>query len=211
MEAYRRLLLANKAWAREKAEFRPGFFDSLARGQNPEFLWIGCSDSRVPAEEITGAHPGEVFVHRNVANLYHPSDVNLNSVLQFALEHLKVRHVIVCGHYGCGGVKGALSSQDFGTLNQWLYGIKDLCQREQESLARLDLEARLDRIVELNVESQIRNLAKTALVQKLWRTEGRPFLHGWVFGLKDGVLRDLSMAGPETPLDPIYRFDPETK
>jgi carbonic anhydrase len=206
METYRKLLLANRAWAKEKTELRPGFFESLAKGQNPDFLWIGCSDSRVPVEEITGAQPGEVFVHRNVANLYVASDVNLNSVLQFAVEHLRVKHIIVCGHYGCGGVKGALSSQDFGMLNQWLIYIKETFLRHRDELAGLDPEELTNRVVELNVHAQVMNLAKTALIQHYWRTANRPLIHGWVFGLRDGLLREIAMADPDTKLDPIYRF-----
>lgn len=207
MESYKKLLLANKAWAKEKLQLRPSFFESLAEGQTPEFLWIGCSDSRVPAEEITGTQPGDVFVHRNIANLFVHADLNLLSVLQYAVESLKVKHIIVCGHYGCGGVAAALSAKNLGLLNKWLYYIKETYTKHKPELEKLTGDKKLERMVELNVQEQVNNLAKTALIQKAWRSEQRPLLHGWVFGLKDGLLRELVVAGPDTKLEPIFTFD----
>lgn len=207
MESYQKLLLANKAWAKEKQNLRPGFFETLAEGQQPDFLWIGCSDSRVPAEEVTGAHPGEIFVHRNIANLFVHSDLNLLSVLQYAVETLKVKHIIVCGHYGCGGVAAAMSSVNLGVLNKWLFFIKEIYEKHSAELEALQGKARFDRMVELNVKQQVLNLAKTALIQKAWRSENRPMIHGLVFGLNDGLLREIDTAGPDTKLSPIFCFD----
>lgn len=207
MESYKKLMLANRAWAKEKLELRPDFFETLAEGQKPELLWIGCSDSRVPAEEITGTQPGELFVHRNIANLYIHADFNLLSVLEYAVLHLRVKHIIVCGHYGCGGVAAALSAKDYGVLNKWLFYIKETHHKYQDELGLLTGEKKLERMVELNVREQVLNLAKTALVQNLWKSEQRPLLHGWVFGLKDGLLREQVTLGPDTPLDPIFRFE----
>lgn len=207
MESYKKLLLANQAWAREKHDLRPGFFDTLSEGQKPEFLWIGCSDSRVPAEEITGTQPGEVFVHRNIANLYIHADFNLLSVLQYAVETLQVKHIIVCGHYGCGGVAAALSTKNFGVLNKWLFYIKETYDKHRDELESLKGDKKLERMVELNVQEQVLNLAKTALIQKAWRSEKRPILHGWVFGLKNGLLKEQIMMDANTKLDPIFTFD----
>lgn len=207
MESYKKLLLANRAWAKEKQALRPGFFTTLAEGQQPEFLWIGCSDSRVPAEEVTGAHPGEIFVHRNIANLFVHADLNLLSVLQYAVDNLKVKHIIVCGHYGCGGVAAAMSSQNLGMLNKWLFFIKETYSKHKAELEKLEGKAKFDRMVELNVKEQVMNLAKTALIQKAWKTENRPLIHGWVFGLGDGLLREVELAGPDMKLDPIFCFD----
>src|ERR1043165_5505510 len=163
MHSYEKLLLENKAWATEKTTEDPEYFQRLARLQTPEFLWIGCSDSRVPADRITGTQPGEIFVHRNVANLVINTDVNLLSVLDFAVNHLKVKHVIVCGHYGCGGVKAAATQSDFkAVLNMWLRNIKDVYRLHREELESIkDEERRTDRLVELNVREQVNNLAKT--------------------------------------------------
>ncbi len=191
----------------DKLELKPNFFESLAAGQKPEFLWLGCSDSRVPAEEITGAEPGEIFVHRNIANLFIRSDFSAMSVLQYAVEALEIRHIIVCGHHGCGGVRAALSNTDYGSLNKWLFYIKENYTHHAEELDKLPLEEKIDRMVEYNVKEQVTNLAKTALIQRSWRKRKAPLLHGWVFGLKDGHLRDLINVGPETPLDPIFRFE----
>jgi carbonic anhydrase len=181
MESHEQLLLANKAWVQEKLKVRSDFFDAQADDQSPEFLWIGCSDSRVPAEEITGAGPGELFVHRNIANMVVHTDFNMLSVLQYAVEMLKVKHVIVCGHYNCGGVKNAMSRRDLGLINNWLRHLKDVYRiyREQiESIA--DPHERCDRLVEINVTEQVQNLAKTSIIQRAWRTHPRPMLHGWV-------------------------------
>jgi carbonic anhydrase len=208
MEGYKRLLLANKAWVQEKVNLSPNFFQELAQEQKPEFLWIGCSDSRVPAEEITGTQPGEVFSHRNIANLVNHTDFNLLSVLSFAVEYLKVKHVIVCGHYGCGGVKAALSSHCYGVLDEWLRQIKDVYHENREILNAVgSLDQQADRLVELNIYQQLKNLMKTNVIQKAWHEERRPILHGWVYGISDGLLKSLYKIEPGSPIDDIYRFD----
>jgi carbonic anhydrase len=209
MKSYERLLLENKAWAAEQVQKDPGFFKRLAELQAPEILWIGCSDSRVPANQITGTQPGEIFVHRNVANLVINTDVNVLSVLDFAVNHLKIRHVIVCGHYGCGGVKAAITQKDFKfVLNMWLRNIKDVYRLHHEELDKIaDEEKRVDRLVELNVQEQVYNLAKTSIIQRAWQQEQRPDLHGWVYGLKDGIIKPVFEMKTGTPIDSIYQFD----
>lgn len=208
MEGYKRLLLASKAWVQEKVNLSPNFFQELAQEQKPEFLWIGCSDSRVPAEEITGTQPGEVFSHRNIANLVNHTDFNLLSVLSFAVEYLKVKHVIVRGHYGCGGVKAALSSHCYGVLDEWLRQIKDIYHENREILNAVgSLDQQADRLVELNIYQQLKNLMKTNVIQKAWHEERRPILHGWVYGISDGLLKSLYKIEPGSPIDDIYRFD----
>ncbi|MFI5193927.1 MAG: carbonic anhydrase [Chitinophagales bacterium] len=207
MSAYEKLLSNNRSWAAKVTEAAPDYFRNLAH-QHPEFLWIGCSDSRVPANEITGTQPGEIFVHRNVANLVIHTDVNLLSVLEYAVVHLKVKHVIVCGHYGCGGIKAAMTNHDFKqVLNMWLRNIKDVYR-----LHRIELEAitdpakREDRLTELNVQEQVLHLAKTSIIQRAWQFTQAPQLHGWVYGLKDGLINPVFRLGPDSPLDPLYRY-----
>jgi carbonic anhydrase len=177
--------------------------------QTPEFLWIGCSDSRVPANQITGTEPGEIFVHRNVANLVVNTDVNLLSVLDYAVNHLKVKHVIVCGHYGCGGVKAAANNNDYKpVLNMWLRNIKDVYRLHREELDAFTAEEkREDRLVELNVVEQVRNLAKTSIIQRAWKNENRPDLHGWVYGLDNGIIKPVFEMNSGTHMDPIYEYD----
>jgi carbonic anhydrase len=209
MKSYERLLLENKAWAQEMLEEDTDYFNRLAKLQTPEFLWIGCSDSRVPADKITGTQPGEIFVHRNIANLVIHTDVNLLSVLDYAVNYLKVNHVIVCGHYGCGGVKAAMTNHNYNhLLNMWLRNIKDvyrLYQQELESI--IDDEARADRLVELNVTEQVMKLAKTSIIQRAWKYSKRPVLHGWVYGLKDGIIKSLFDMQPGADMDHIYKYD----
>ncbi len=209
MKAYEILLKSNKQWAAKMLEEDPQFFDRLAHVQTPEFLWIGCSDSRVPANEITGTQPGEIFVHRNVANLVINTDVNLLSVLDYAVNHLKVRHVIVCGHYGCGGVKASITNHDFQPLlNMWLRNIKDVIRLHRPELDAIqDEELKADRLVELNVQEQVFNLAKTSIIQRAWKHEQRPHLHGWVYGLKDGLIKPVSEMAAGTHIDQIYEYD----
>ena len=209
MKVYEKLLLENKAWAAEKLADDPEYFNRLAHLQAPEFLWIGCSDSRVPANEITGTEPGEIFVHRNVANLVINTDVNLLSVLDYAVNHLKVRHVIVCGHYGCGGIKAATTNKDFKpVLNMWLRNIKDVYRLHREKLDQIqDEEKRCDLLTELNVREQVFNLAKTSIIQKAWKNEQRPHLHGWVYGLKDGIIKPVFEMNAGTHIDPIYEYE----
>lgn len=208
MKSYEKLLLENRAWASEKVSDDPEFFNRLAHLQTPEFLWIGCSDSRVPANEITGTQPGEIFVHRNVANMVVHTDLNLLTVLDYAVNHLKVKHVIVCGHYGCGGVKASMTKHNFGIINKWLRNIKDVYRFHREELEEIkDEEVRADRLVELNVQEQVMNLAKTSIVQKAWAHDQRPHLHGWVYGLKDGIINSVFEMPAGTHIDELYEFD----
>jgi len=209
MKSYEKLLQDNKTWAAAQLEKDPGYFERLVHLQTPEILWIGCSDSRVPANQITGTEPGEIFVHRNVANLVINTDVNLLSVLDFAVNHLKVRHVIVCGHYGCGGVKAAITKNDFKpVLNMWLRNIKDVYRLHRQELDGVNTEEdRWNRLVELNVQEQIFNLAKTSIIQRAWKEEHRPDLHGWVYGLKDGIIKPVFEMKAGTPIDPLYEYD----
>jgi carbonic anhydrase len=209
MQSYEKLLLENKAWASEKVTEDPEYFNRLAHIQTPEFLWIGCSDSRVPANEITGTQPGEIFVHRNIANMVVNTDVNLLSVLDYAVTHLKVKHVIVCGHYGCGGVKAAATQNDFkAVLNMWLRNIKDVYRLHREELDSIkNEELRTDRLVELNVREQVNNLAKTSIIQRAWKQNNAPDLHGWVYGLKDGLIKPVFEMKAGTHIDPVYEYD----
>src|SRR5215210_86277 len=209
MYSYERLLLENKVWASGKVADDPDYFERLSHLQTPEFLWIGCSDSRVPANEITNTQPGEIFVHRNVANLVINTDVNLLAVLDYAVTHLKVKHVIVCGHYGCGGVKAAATKIDYKpVLNMWLRNIKDVIRHHRAELESIqDEEQRSDRLVELNVQEQVYNLAKTTIVQRCWKKEQRPDLHGWVYGLKDGIIKPVYEMKGGTNIDDLYQYD----
>ena len=208
MKAYEKLLLENKAWAAEKVADDPDFFNRLAHLQTPDFLWIGCSDSRVPANEITGTQPGEIFVHRNVANMVVHTDLNLLTVLEYAVNYLKVKHVIVCGHYGCGGVAASMTKNNFGIINKWLRNIKDVYRFHRTELDAIpESEDRTNRLVELNVQEQVMNLAKTSIIQKAWANEQRPHLHGWVYGLKDGLINPVFEMPAGTHIDSIYEFD----
>lgn len=209
MKNYDRLLLENKAWAAEMVADNPDFFKRLASIQRPEFLWIGCSDSRVPANQITGTDPGEIFVHRNVANLVVNTDVNLLAVVDYAVNHLKVQHIIVCGHYGCGGVQAAMSKKDFKpVLNMWLRNIKDVVAKHQTELdAIASEEQKVDRLVELNVIEQVKNLARKSSIQRAWKNEQRPHLHGWVYGLKDGLIKPVFELPAGSPVDSAYELE----
>ena len=208
MKAYEKLLLENKAWASEKVADDPDYFNRLADIQTLEFLWIGCSDSRVPANEITGTQPGEIFVHRNVANMVVHTDLNLLTVLEYAVHHLKVKHVIVCGHYGCGGVKASMTQHNFGIINKWLRNIKDVYRYHRDEIDSIkDEESRVNRMVELNVQEQVMNLAKTSIIQKAWKQNQFPHLHGWVYGPKDGLIKPVFEVPAGTHIDPLYEFD----
>ncbi len=209
MTAYEKLLLENKAWASEMIEEDPDYFNRLAHLQTPEFLWIGCSDSRVPADKITGTQPGEIFVHRNIANMVVHTDVNLLSVLDYAVNHLKVKHIIVCGHYGCGGIKAAMTSYDYQhVLNMWLRNIKDVYSLYRSELNEIKSdEERTNRLVELNVKEQVMHLAQTAIIQRAWAHEKRPHLHGWVYGLKDGLIKSVFEMDAGTHIDALYEYD----
>ncbi len=208
MKSYEKLLVENKVWASEKVKTDPEYFHRLALLQKPDFLWIGCSDSRVPANEITNTQPGEIFVHRNVANLVIPTDVNLLSVLDYAVNHLKVKHVIVCGHYGCGGINAALSNEDYEhVLNMWLRNIKDVYSLYKDELNAIEnKEAKSDRLVELNIIEQVKHLARTSIVQRAWNNEQRPHLHGWVYGLKDGKINPIFEMPAGSEVGDVYRF-----
>lgn len=208
MKPYDVLLKENKQWAAEKVASDPEFFERLVHLQTPEFLWIGCSDSRVPANQITGTQPGEIFVHRNVANLVVNTDVNLLSVLDYAVNHLKVKHVIVCGHYACGGVKAAMTNTSFNqVLNMWLRHIKDIYRIHRKELQDVkDDDELVNRMVELNVKEQTFNLAKTSIIQKAWLEEQRPDLHGWVYDLHDGIIKPLIEMKAGTDIDPLYEY-----
>jgi len=208
MKSYERLLLENKAWAADRVADDPEFFDRLKNIQTPEYLWIGCSDSRVPANEITGTQPGEIFVHRNIANMVVHTDLNMLSVLQYAVEVLKVKHIIVCGHYGCGGVKAAMTQTSLGIINKWLRNIKDVYRIHRDEVDAIeDQGKKTNKLIELNVQEQVLNLAKTSIIQKAWKENNAPHLHGWVYGLENGLINPIYEMPAGTHIDPIYEFD----
>ena len=209
MKPYEVLLHDNKHWAARKKAEDPAFFERLLHVQSPEFLWIGCSDSRVPPDQITQTEPGEIFIHRNVANLVVNTDVNLMSVVDYAVNHLKIKHVVVCGHYGCGGIKAAMSNTDFNqVLNMWLRNIKDIYRIHRKELEAIpDEETRVNRMVEINVKEQIFNLAKTAMIQRAWSNDQRPDLHGWVYDLHDGLIKPVIEMKAGADLDELYEFE----
>ncbi|MET0342202.1 MAG: carbonic anhydrase [Polyangiales bacterium] len=191
-----KLLLGNKSWAQERHAMDPTFFSRLAAQQVPEFLWIGCSDSRVPANTITGTDPGEIFVHRNIANVCVSNDLNMLSVVQYAVEVLKVKHVIVCGHYGCGGVQAAMGPPREGSIGQWLRYIRAVHDAHADELMALPEPERFARLVELNARAQALSVAKTSIIQNAWRAQQGPWVHAWVYALKDGVLEELEAIAP---------------
>jgi len=194
-----RLLQNNRAWAADRVKRDPTFFTRLEKQQAPEFLWIGCSDSRVPANEIVGLDPGELFVHRNVANVVVHTDLNCLSVLQFAVDVLRVKHVIVCGHYGCGGIRAALEKDSHGLIDNWLRHVQDVARAHDVKLNSIpDFDVRVDRLCELNVIDQVQNVARTTVVQDAWRRGHAVQLHGWVYGLKDGLISDLGIQISDT-------------
>lgn len=212
MRGDRKLLLANKAWAAGKQNLNKNYFKQTDRGQDPEFLWIGPSDSRVPAEEITGVEPGEILVHRNIANLVNHNDLNMLAILKYAVELYQVKHIIVCGHYGCGGVQAAYSSQDYGLLNKWLYPIKDIQKNYRDEIdAQPDDEAKLARLSELNVIEQVKQLSHTSIIQRSWVQKNLPHLHGWIYNPNDGHLHNLICLNPNSEIDPIYKYDIDKK
>jgi carbonic anhydrase len=208
MKVYDKLLLENKAWAKEKVTEDPDFFTRLEHLQSPEFLWIGCSDSRVPANEITGTQPGEIFVHRNIANMVVHTDLNLLAVLEYAVHHLKVKHIIICGHYGCGGVKAAMTNHNLGIINKWLRNIKDVYRIHRDEIDAIDsYDKRVNKLIEFNVQEQVMNLAKTSIVQKAWKERQAPHLHGWVYDLHDGIIKPVFEMEAGTHIDALYEFD----
>jgi carbonic anhydrase len=192
-QSYQKLIDGNKLFSDNKKKEDPAFFENLAKGQSPEYLWIGCSDSRVPANEITGTKSGEIFVHRNIANMVVNTDMNLLSVLEYSVVYLKVKHIIVCGHYGCGGVKCAMSNQQFGLVDNWLSNIKNVYNKYRSELDPIpDENDRVNKLAEYNVIEQVKNVAKTTIVQNAWK-ERELHLHGWIYGLNEGLIKDLNV------------------
>jgi carbonic anhydrase len=206
---YHQLLKNNKEWVQKKLDQDPTYFEELSKGQKPPVLWIGCADSRVPANQITGTLPGEIFVHRNIANMVVHTDMNMLSVLDYAVNHLKVKHIIVCGHYGCGGVEAAMQNKSLGLINKWIRNIKEVYKQNITELRKLDNDKeRFDRLVELNVKAQVYDLAKTSIVQQSWINETGLEIHGWVYGLNDGIIKDLKVSMDSTAhLDDIFTLD----
>jgi carbonic anhydrase len=208
-KSYLKLLDNNKKWVADQLSVDPTYFDKLAQSQHPEYLWIGCSDSRVPANQITGTQPGDVFVHRNIANMVIHSDMNMLSVLSYAVEVLKVKHIIVCGHYGCGGVLAAMENKQFGLIDNWLRHIKDVYRLHYKELDSIqDKKQKSDRLVELNVIEQVQDLGKTSIVQNAWKREQPLHLHGWVYDVKDGLIKDLGVNFKGTDdLHSVFHLD----
>ena len=208
MEKIRKLLLENKAWAQSKVDIDEKYFSNMAMDQSPEYLWIGCSDSRVPESEITNSTPGEIFVHRNIANLVIHTDINFLSVLTYAVNHLKVPHIIVCGHYNCGGVKAALSHGNFGLINNWVRNIKDTYFTYKVEIEQIpDEKGRVNKLVELNVVAQVKNLSRTSIIQEAWHNNQALHIHGWVYDLNTGKLNELISLHPDTEIDSSYKYD----
>lgn len=207
MDKIKTLLLENKAWAQSKVDIDPKYFTKMAKDQKPQYLWIGCADSRVPPSEITNTDPGEMFVHRNIANLVVHTDTNLLSVLQYAVEVLKIPHIIVCGHYNCGGIKAALMDESMGLIDNWVRNIKDTWYAHKKELERAEGEMnKVNMLVELNVMRQVMNVAHTAIVQRSWKERKYPFVHGWVYDVNTGLLNQITMITPETQIDPVYKY-----
>lgn len=195
MDDLKDLIENNRVWAEGIKATNPEFFQTLSEQQSPNYLWIGCSDSRAPATQLVGLMPGELFVHRNVANVVVHTDFNCLSVMQFAVDVLKVSHIIVCGHYGCGGIKAAMENTGSGLINNWLRHVQDVMHNHAAQLAEIDDEAeRLDRLCELNVIEQVINVSRTTIVQNAWERGQKLILHGWIYGLKDGLIRDLNIS-----------------
>lgn len=206
---YKNLLENNKKWVKSKLDLNPDYFNKLSKGQQPPLLWIGCADSRVPANEIIGAQPGEVFVHRNIANMVVHSDMNMLSVLDYAVNALKVKHVIVCGHYGCGGVNAAMTNQSIGLIDNWIRHIKAVYRLHKAELDAIeDQTQRSNRFVELNVTEQVFDLAKTSIVQGAWNKNQELSLHGWVYGIDSGIIKDLGVnISNDSELDEVYQLN----
>lgn len=208
MTEWEKLLIKNKSWAKDKTEADANFFGNLTQQQKPKFLWIGSVDSRVQVDEITSTQPGEMIIHRNIGNLVINSDLNMLSVLDYAVLHLKVEHIIVCGHYGCSEVKAALSHKDQGLINNWLYHIKDVYMKHETELEHIQDETQLiNALVEINVKEQIFNLMKTGIVQRAWAERQSPSLHGWVYDMNEGIIKDLIKVNPGSKIHDVYRFD----
>mgnify|MGYP001604931761 CR=1 FL=1 len=207
MEVYRNILEKNKEWAASQLREDPDYFSRLTELQSPEILWIGCSDSRVPADRITGTQPGEIFVHRNISNLVILTDLNMLSVLQFAVEILKIKHIIVCGHHNCGGIAAALSNNSYGLMDQWIWNIKNVYSLYRDEIDKLPtFSEKHSLLTKLNVIEQVKNLAKTSIIQNAWKERSTPYLHGWVYDLRDGIVNPMGEMNNETPADPIFEF-----
>ena len=208
-KSIKNLLENNKNWVASKLAIDPSYFEKLSNSQNPEYLWIGCSDSRVPANQITGTLPGDIFVHRNIANMVVHSDMNMLSVLSYAVEVLKVKHIIVCGHYGCGGVLAAMENKQFGLIDNWLRHIKDVYRYHHKELdAIADETQRARRFVEVNVMEQVHDLCKTSIVQNAWKNKQPLHVHGWVYDIHDGIIKDLNVNFTCTKdLHKVYHLD----
>jgi carbonic anhydrase len=208
VKSYNTLFENNKKWVTSKLKENPEYFNKLSKGQTPEYLWIGCSDSRVPANEITGTEPGEMFVHRNIANMVVHSDMNLLSVLSYAVEVLKVKHIIVCGHFGCGGVLAAMGNKQFGLIDNWLRHIKDVYRIYQSELDSIeDEKTRADKFVEYNVMEQVYDLCKTSIVQNAWSNNQDLQVHGWVYDIADGYIKDLNVTfSSNKDLPKVFQF-----
>jgi carbonic anhydrase len=211
MSPYEKLLIQNKAWSAEQKQTDENMFERLAKQQSPKFLWIGCSDSRVPANQITGTDPGDIFVHRNIANMVVHSDLNMLSVLEYAVTILKVEHIIVCGHYGCGGIEAALSNKSFGIINKWLRNTKEVYKLYQKEIDAIENhEDKVNALVEFNVIEQCQDVIKTSIIQKAWKERSAPQVHGWAYGLNDGLIKELVNIEPDfNNIHPIFRFDME--
>jgi carbonic anhydrase len=207
-ETFHDLLKGNKIWVKNINKTAPDLFDHMAEGQSPQFLWIGCADSRVPAEEITNSLPGSIFVQRNVANMVVHTDYNLLSVVNFAVKKLQVKHIIICGHYGCGGIKAAMSNASFGLLDNWLAHIKDVYEKHRDTLNSIkDMHDREEKFIELNVHEQVNNVARLSFIQEEWQKGDFPYIHGWVFNIENGLLKNLDLTVNSVDhLDEIYRI-----
>ena len=208
MKPFEKILQDNKQWAASQLKNDPDYFKRLVEIQSPEILWIGCSDSRVPADRITATEPGEIFVHRNVANLVVHTDLNLLSVLQFAVEILKVKHIIVCGHYNCGGVMAAMKNESLGLIDKWIWNIRNVYRLHREEIDALSTQQeKVNKLTELNVREQVMNLSKTSIVQKAWKQTNCPDLHGWVYDLRDGIIQPVFEMPAGTPVDDIFQYN----
>jgi carbonic anhydrase len=209
LKDYHELLKRNRTWVAERNKEDPDFFNRLAHSQSPKFLWIGCSDSRVPANQITGTEPGEVFVHRNIANMVVHTDMNLLSVLDYAVNILEVEHVIVCGHYGCGGIRAAMGQKQYGLIDNWLRHIKDVYRMNQDELELIrDPMERENRFTEINVVEQVYDLVKTSIIQNSWEKRNGPFLHGWVYDIRDGLIKDLGVNfHNNSEIPEVFKFE----
>jgi carbonic anhydrase len=207
-QLYEQILENNKNWVKSKLDQDPDFFNKLAQGQKPPLLWIGCADSRVPANEITGTQAGEVFVHRNIANMVVHTDMNMLSVLDYAVNALEVRHIIVCGHYGCGGVQAAMSNKSIGLIDNWIRHIKDVYRFHQDELDAIkDEKEKFNRFVEINVIEQVYDLAKTSIVQNAWNEKRDLWVHGWVYGVDNGLIKDLDVTCKDnSDLEDVYKI-----